>query len=442
MKRPISKAVCILSALLAVSACSQPTETSNPSPKPGARTELTFVTLNGRDNDGFTDVIKQFESANPDIKVKLEMYPYRQLLETIEVKMGSKSKDIDILSVDAPLVANYTVKGYLEPLEPLVKGINFKDKWIKSSLDAGTYNGALMAAPINSSSQVLYYNKDIFAEKGVTPPAADIDKRWTWEQLADTAKKLTYDKNGDNQTDVFGFSFEQIDRPYQLLALPQSLGAQVISPNGITATGYTNSQQMIDAGKFYADLFNASKVSPKISADLSVEYFMTGKIAMLIGGPYNADKFKKANLNFGIAPHPYFQGKQIATPTGSWHAGISKYSAKKDAAAKFVQYLTFGEGAKIWNDKHHDVPAALDILNEIDKDPKYNAFPDQVMRIAAYEARNTGVPRPSTPGYLEWESIVGKSFEDMKNGAEPKSTLDTAAKQIDGLLKKYESLVK
>ncbi|MCR8633840.1 sugar ABC transporter substrate-binding protein [Paenibacillus radicis (ex Xue et al. 2023)] len=441
MKKPVFKMTCFLSLLLTVSACSSANQ-ANVAPKPNTPIELTFVTLNGRDNDGYNEVINHFEKANPDIKVRLEMYPYRQLLETVEVKMGSKSKDIDILSVDAPLVANYTVKGYLEPLEPLFKDVNFKDKWIKSSLDAGTYNGALMAAPINTSSQVLYYNKDILNERGIVPPSPDIDKRWTWEQLVDSAKKLTFNKNGGNQPDVFGFSFEQIDRPYQLLALPQSLGAQVISANGITATGYTNSSQMSEAGKFYFDLFNTWKVSPKISSDLSVEFFMTGKVAMFIGGPYNAEKFKNANLNFGIAPHPYFQGKKVATPTGSWHAGISKYSAKKEAAAKFIQYLTFGEGAKIWNDKHHDVPAYLDILNEIEKDPKYNAFPNQVMRIAAYEARNTGVPRPSTPGYLEWESILGKSFEDMKNGAEPKSTLDTASKQIDGLLKKYESLVK
>jgi len=440
MKKTISQASVFLCFLLTLSACSSSNQEKNV--KPNTPVELTFVTLNGRDNDGYNEVIQQFEKAHPDIKIRLEMYPYRQLLETIEVKMGSKSKDIDILSVDAPLVANYTVKGYLEPLDPLFKEINFKEKWIKSSLDTGTYNGALMAAPINTSSQVLYYNKDIFNEKGVVPPSPDIDKRWTWEQLADAAKKLTYNKNGGSQMDVFGFSFEQIDRPYQILALPYSLGAQVISADGIMATGYTNSPQMIEAGKFYFDLFNTWKVSPKISADLSVDYFMTGKVAMFIGGPYNAEKFKKANVNFGIAPHPYFQGKKAATPTGSWHAGISKHSAKKEASAKFIQYLTFGEGAKIWNDKHHDVPAALDILNDIEKDPKYNAFPDQVMRIAAYEAKNTGTPRPTTPGYLEWESILGKSFEDMKNGADPKTTLDAASKQIDGLLKKYESLVK
>jgi multiple sugar transport system substrate-binding protein len=64
------------------------------------------------------------------------------------------------------------------------------------------------------------------------------------------------------------------------------------------------------------------------------------------------------------------------------------------------------------------------------------------MRIVSYEARNTGVPRPSSPGYLEWESVLSKAFEDMKNGADPKATLDTSSKQIDNLFKKYESLVK
>lgn len=68
-------------------------------------------------NNGFTDVVEAFEAENPDISVKLEMYPYRQLLENIEVKLSSESQDYDVISVDGPLVANYTVKGFLEPLD-------------------------------------------------------------------------------------------------------------------------------------------------------------------------------------------------------------------------------------------------------------------------------------------------------------------------------------
>jgi multiple sugar transport system substrate-binding protein len=354
----------------------------------------------------------------------------------MEVKLGSKSPDLDVVLTDGPLVSNYFVKGYLEPLNNLISQ-QAKEKWIPSSLDAGTVNGTLAAAPMNTSSQVLYYNKDIFAEKGVAVPDFDITKRWTWEQVVEAGKKLTYDKNGKGQTDVFGFSFEQINRPYQLLALANSLGAKAISEDGLKSDGFTNSPEMVQAGKFYYDLYNTFKISPKITADLSRDYFMTGKVAMFVGGTWNIGKFTDAKLNFGIAPHPYFTGKKVATPTGSWHVGVSKYSKNKEAAAKFVEFLTAGKGSEIWITENHDVPAQVDLLKMIDENAKYQKFPDNVMKLAAYEANNTAVARPKTPGYLEWESLMDKAFDDIKNGTEPKQALDGAVAQIDRQLKKY-----
>lgn len=96
--------------------------------------EITYV-IQG-DGEPMLPVIEAFEKEYPNIKVKLEPYPFRQLFETIEVKLGSESTDIDVLDVDVPLVANYSVKGFLEPLDSyLDPGI--KAKFIDSAVEAG-----------------------------------------------------------------------------------------------------------------------------------------------------------------------------------------------------------------------------------------------------------------------------------------------------------------
>ncbi|TDF93278.1 ABC transporter substrate-binding protein [Paenibacillus piri] len=411
-------------------------------PADGKTTEITMISQGTWEKTGLLDVVAGFEKENPGIKVKVESYPFRQLFETIEVKLGSKSKDYDIITVDGPLVANYSVKGYLEPLETYLPAGEWKTKWIDSSIKAGQYDGKLMAAPMNTSSQVLYYNKDIFAAKGVTPPDFDIQKRWTWDQVVDTAKKLTYDTNGDGQPDVFGFSFEQISRAYQMLALSESLGAKVIDDKGLKTTGFINSDASVQAAKFYYDLFNTWKVSPRVTPDESKEYFKAGKIAIYVGGTWNTGTFSEAKVNYGIAPHPFFAGKKVATPTGSWHLGINKYSEKKEAAAKFIRYLTIGEGAKTWFNGNKDLPSNVDILKMIESDKKFDEFPTNVYRIATYEAQNTAVSRPLTPGFLDWETLYNKAYEDIKNGTDPKKALDDVAAQMDRQLKKYESVVK
>lgn len=413
-------------------------ETSKPKENDN-KVELTYITTMGEQQ--MTPVVKAFEEKNPNIKIKMEFYPFRQYFETVEVKVGAKSTDVDLLDVDVPLVANYSVKGYLEPLDKLINP-NLKSNWIDSAVQAGSYKGQLMAPPMNTSSQVLFYNKDIFEKKGVTPPPNDTAQRWTWDQVVEAAKKLTFDSNGNNQPNVFGFSFEQISRPYQILPLSQSLGAKAVSEDGLVATGYTNSPEAIKAGQFYYDLFNTWKVSPKIPVEQSTEYFKSGKVAMFIGGTWNIRNFTEAKLNYGFAPHPYFKDGKIVTPTGSWHIGVSKFSKNKAAAAKFIEFLTAGEGSSIWEDKTKGLPAHVDILKKIMEDKAFAEFPDNVNRLGAYEAQHTAVPRPLTPGYLEWESIVNKAYEDIKNGADPKKALDEAAAQVDRQLKKYTSAVK
>ena len=60
------------------------------------------------------------------------------------------------------------------------------------------------------------------------------------------------------------------------------------------------------------------------------------------------------------------------------------------------------------------------------------------MKIAAYESANTAVPRALTPGYTEYDTSVQAAWEDIKNGADVKETLDNAAATIDSALERYK----
>jgi len=84
------------------------------------------------------------------------------------------------------------------------------------------------------------------------------------------------------------------------------------------------------------------------------------------------------------------------------------------------------------------LPAHLELLNEIETNPAYEEFPNNILRIAAKESAETAVLRPKSPGYLEWETIINITFEDIKLGTDVKKALDNAASEVDRLLKKYE----
>jgi multiple sugar transport system substrate-binding protein len=298
-------------------------------------------------------VIAAFEAENPDIKIQLDTYPFRQLFETIEVRMKSQDKDVDLMSVDVPLVASYSVRGFLAPLDEYFPQSEIEKTWVQASWRAGSHADHFMAAPQNSSTQFMFINRKLFQQGGIEPPKAlnpeenlSYDQvsqiaqndRWTWEQVLDAAKKLTKTQNG--RTETWGFEFDQVGRLYQLQCLGDSLGASLVGPDGLTAQGYFNSAASLKAAQWYGDLFNKWKVSPKnVAPDESPNLFASGKVAIFVGGEWNVPRFKEAGVDFAIAPFPYFKEGKVATGTGSWHLGITKQSQRKAEAAKFIRFI-------------------------------------------------------------------------------------------------------
>jgi hypothetical protein len=96
--------------------------------------------------------------------------------------------------------------------------------------------------------------------------------------------------------------------------------------------------------------------------------------------------------------------------------------------------MTLGEGQAMWLKAITDVPATKAAINQIRNDP--NA--DPVMKIAAFEADTTAVPRALTPGYPEYSTILDSAFEDIRNGSDVKGSLDNAVREINSAFAKYK----
>jgi ABC-type glycerol-3-phosphate transport system substrate-binding protein len=402
-------------------------------------TEITMTCMAGLPyTEAMPKMVKAFEEKNPGIKVKIEYYPNPQILQITEVKLAAKSKTPDILFTDVPLVSAYTLRGYLAPLDKYYKNSE-KNQWVPAAVKAVKVKNKIMAAPLNNSTLILFYNKKLFAEKGIAPLSKDPKKRLTYEQVVELAKKLTIDRNNDGNNDIWGFCFTQVNRTYQLLPFPQSLGAKVISSDGLKTKGIINSPKWIKAFQFYQDLFNKWRVAPKgISSAETVNFFKSGKLAMMLGVDYQAKTIEEtSNLDWDYAPCPYFAGGKPITATGSWCMGLNNYSANKAAAVKFMRYLTTAPGCIEWFKADGHLSPNKKTLEYIVSHQDYQKFPLDIMKLANYEAAHTAVPRPVTPGYLEYDQTLTSAFEDIRNGSDVKKTLTNAANKIDQMLLKY-----
>lgn len=399
----------------------------------GAGGTKTLNVLIVSDLEPLEPVFQKFGAEN-GITINVESVPYAEIFDTIEVRLGAGESSVDVLVADAPLITNYTAKNYLCSISDYVSADSL-ERITEASLAGGTVDGQVVALPLYSSCVNLYYNKDLFDEKNLEYPSIDPEQRLTWEQVVDLAQQLTY--VNDAGTQIYGLTFEQIDTPYQLLPLSQSLGAdQYISDDQTSVDGYTNADEVVQACQFYYDTFNTWNISPKIDGSESTGYFTAGQVAMFVGGSWQIASMEDAGMNWGVAPHPYFEGGQAVTPTGSWYMGVSNYSNNKEMAAKFVEWLTTDdEVCQETYDIMQNLPCNLSVLKGIEDNP---ANEGTVAALNVYEAMNTAVARPQMVGYEEWQSVMQETYSDIKNGADSKTALDEAVVEIDSLIAKYQ----
>jgi ABC-type glycerol-3-phosphate transport system substrate-binding protein len=391
------------------------------------RIQIKWLTLDWN-SDEFK---KQFEADNPGYELVTENLPFNNLFQQAQIRLGAKSDSFDVLSVDVPLTAGYGLRRWLEPLDDAFTAAE-KNDWLDASRAAGTYKGKLISAPISTSTQLLFYNKDLLKAAGI--PFPKTNERLTYEAVAELAKKVV-----KATPSVSGFTWEQTVRIYQLGQLAASLGGKMIANDGLTVKGVIDSPQWLKAFTFYQSIFK-NNLGPLSDTIPAADLFKAGKIGFLVGGPWNIPQLNDAKVGFqwGISRTPYFKEGVPATPTGSWHIGVNPNSKNKQAAKLFVHYISTGKGAEYWwRIGSGDMPAVKSVLNLFKTDPQFDREPLIFMRTAADEATVNPVPRAVSPGYLEYEQNLQNTFQDIRTGTDVKQALDQAVTRISAEMNKY-----
>lgn len=380
--------------------------------------------------------IDAFMEANPGVKVELEEYPFAQYSDAVEIKLGSSSSDYDVLLTDTTMVSSWAYQGWIAPVDEYFTDEE-KAEFAPALVDAGTFEGEFFAPPICNSCQVLWYNKDLLDAAGLEYPSADPAERLTWEEVVEMGQKIMETSGSDG---VYALTFEQVDRPYQVLPIANSAGGDAFAEDGLTTEGYLNSEAFVKGMQFYSDIHNTYNIAPKgTSSSETIGLFTAGQVAFICANIFDYQTFSAVEgLNFGYTAFPYFEDGVIATPTGSWHISVSNFSENKDLAIQLVKYFSSGEGNDIFLDVRGAFAANLEKLASYETDDTYSEFPMDVFRLASYEAENTAYPRPVTVGYGIFEKIIESTFSDIRNGVDVQEALDSAVEQLDTQLMMYQ----
>jgi ABC-type glycerol-3-phosphate transport system substrate-binding protein len=384
-----------------------------------ARAAVTITFLNSERPETYQPVIAEFEKENPGIVVRDQTVPFDQLNAQVQARIGTGDTSIDVYGVDEPRIPALATRGLLADLSAVRDQVAAATT--PEALAITSYDGKLYALPEWTSTQLLFYNKDLLKVAGITPPPADLDHRQTWDQVLAGARVAQ--KAGAR----WGLGFEQVDRYYQLQPLFESSGAGPGLGGPQMLTPAIDGPKWVQTLDWYGDLYRSGLAPRGIAPEQMPDLFRDGKLAFLVAGPWNFRAFEKAvDLHWGIAPHPYFAGGKPVTPTDSWAVGINPHSQHQPEAMKFALFMTVNTKGDLLTTSQNPLP------------PANKAAFDQHVRqasagggdvtapygaILGYELQHTAVSRPRTVGYVVFEQIMNRGFSDVRNGADAKSEL-------------------
>jgi multiple sugar transport system substrate-binding protein len=395
-----------------------------------ARAETTLnVVFNGWPDEQIHPLFAGFEAANPGFKAPYERIAPNDLYQTLETRLNARAADPDVYSCDSDLTASYAARGHAMSLDDVLD----RKRFAEGAVAAATFRKKLYSAPFASSSQLLFYNRAIFHEAGIEPPPADVTKRWTWEHIVEVGRKL-----GDPAKNQWGIIFEQPDRPYQMLPFGQSLDGSALSVVGLQATGHIDGPEFVEGFGFLQRMYTDWKVTPSGVFDrgATADLFGTGHSAMFIGDTWNFDTFpqKYKDLDWGVAPHPYFARGKPVTPTGSWHLTINPRTRNQDAAVRFIHYMTSDDAQVMWFKLAPYPPVLLSVWDKIPE-----AFNTDGWRIVRFELNHTAVPGPASPGYREFQDLLSVTLRQLQSAGDVSLMLTATARRIDQELEKYKN---
>jgi sn-glycerol 3-phosphate transport system substrate-binding protein len=316
-----------------------------------AQTEVSFyypVAVGGPITKIIDGLAADFEKENPGIKLRpIYSGSYQDSITKAltAVKSGEPPVTSILLSTDMFTLID---EDAIQPFDDLIKTPEDK-AWLKSFYPAFMENsqtgGKTWGIPFQRSTIVLYYNKEMFKEAGLDsnhPPA-------TWKEMTEYAQKLTK-RDASGKVTQWGVQVPSSGFPYWLFqGLAIQNGAILMNSAG-TQTFY-DKREVVDALQYWVDLVNKYKVHPEgiVEWGTTPKDFFEKKVAMIWTTTGNLTNVKNnAKFDFGVAMLP--ASKQRGSPTGGGNFYLFKKStpAQREAAFKFIKWVTTPQRAAQW----------------------------------------------------------------------------------------------
>ncbi len=305
-----------------------------------------------------------------------------------------------------------------------------------------TTDGKLLSMPFNSSTPVLYWNKELLSKAGLDPNKGPT----TWPELGEMAKKAVA------AGAKCGFTPQ-----WQTWTLIENYGAWHNLPYATKANGFGGTDielKFNDAPRVKLIQMMADWTKDKTFVyggreGKSDTLFNGGECAFRIGSSGSAAGAEKAlgQDKVGIGMMPY-SPDVIAKPQNSIIGGATLWVLQgrpKDEYKGVAKFMTFLSSAPVqakWHQETGYVPITTAAAELTEKEGFYKKFPG---RDIAVKELTLNPPTDNSKGlrignFVQIRDVVDEELESVWSGKkDAKTALDEAVKRGNELLRKFEA---
>jgi multiple sugar transport system substrate-binding protein len=382
----------------------------------------------GAEAKAFQHLLNEWNASHPSNKItSLYVDNDDSLPKLLTAVRGGSQPDIAyVYGSWAPNVAQIH---QVVNLTKVVKqpGVDWNDFWV-GERDVATVKGEVIGIPALVDNLAVVYNKTLFKAAGLQPPTPG----WTWSQFMADAQKLTIASKKQFGTAYVTPGTE--DTVWHWEALLWEAGGEILnSSNTAAAFDSPAGLQSLETLRSMAVTDHSMYLDPTDSEYANL--FNSGKIGMLVTGPWDLSSFP--NVQYGVQIMPSYPGAsgghQTISGPDNWVI-FNNGSARVAAAEKFLLWLTATPQAKYFSLQTGDLPIRASVENS----PGFLAQMDKALPGVDTFVTNLGnvqQARPQLATYPQVSTVLGNMIVSVLLGkSQPQAALASAAQQVNHIL--------
>ena len=360
------------------------------------------------------DIKAAYEASHEGVTIEMVDLGSTDYMTVLATELSGSGSDFDVVTIkDVPGYATLVQKNAILALDDYIAADNVDLAKFAGATDQVVVDGKLYELPFRNDFWVLFYNKDLFDEKGVAYPTNDM----TWDDYDKLAREMTDTTFGsqiygghyhtwrstiglmgvlDGEHTMLDGEYEFM-KPYYEMVLAQEADGVVRKYTDLTTEGLH---------------YSAAFASGDVAMLNMGSWFIATLITNLQSGEYDSELCG----NWAIVKYPHAEGVEAGSTLGTI-TGLSVTTATDtpDEAWEFVKWVSGEEGAAVMASSGN-FPAimtdeVMDLITALD------GFPQDDASKEALNVSNLYLEVPYAPNVSEINSVLDSYHGSIMDGS-------------------------